>query len=323
MRADEAEQVSQLMFRIYGKTYFNSDVYHPDRLASQNERGVVLSYVAVGQDGEVVGHYALERNQRGPVVEVGQAVVDPAHRGRGLLDRMKDHALEDARHLKLIGWYADAVTVHTFTQKSNVAHGGQITAVDLAIAPKSEHFDSRADQPQRVTCLMYFHWIKSQNHRVLYVPSRHQARVSEIYGRLQCPVEFKQSQSPLGRGTMEVKVQSRAGRAHLCAEVIGEDTVQQVYQTRRELVEQSQLEVVYVELPMEDSACAIVAEQLEKDGFGFLGVAPHFSERGDVLRLAYLVQPVVREAMQLYDETANEMVSYALDEQRRVRSTMQ
>jgi len=43
----------------------------------------------------------------------------------------------------LIGWFADAVTVHTLTQKSNAAHGGQLTSVDLAIAPKTEHFDER------------------------------------------------------------------------------------------------------------------------------------------------------------------------------------
>ncbi len=97
MRADESEQVSQLMYRTYGNTYFNEDVYYPDRVAAQNERGIVLSYVAVGEDGNVAGHYALERNQEGPVAEGGQAVVAPAHRGRGLLDRMKEKALEEAK----------------------------------------------------------------------------------------------------------------------------------------------------------------------------------------------------------------------------------
>ena len=137
MRPEEAAQVSQLMYRTYGNSYFNEDVYYPDRVAAQNERGTVLSYVAVGADGAIAGHYALERNQAGPVAEGGQAVVDPAHRGRGLLDRMKDFSLEEAQRLDLVGWYADAVTVHTLTQKSNAAHGGHLTAVDLATAPEN------------------------------------------------------------------------------------------------------------------------------------------------------------------------------------------
>ena len=99
MRAAEAEQVSQLMYRTYGNTYFNEDVYYPERIAAQNEHGAVFSYVAVGEDGIVAGHYALERNQSGPVVEGGQAVVDPAHRGRGLLNRLKDVSLEEARQM--------------------------------------------------------------------------------------------------------------------------------------------------------------------------------------------------------------------------------
>jgi len=320
MRADESEQVSQLMYRTYGNTYFNEDVYYPDRVAAQNERGVVLSYVAVSEDGEVVGHYALERNQEGPVAEGGQAVVDPAHRRRGLLDRMKQHALEEARGLDLIGWFADAVTVHTLTQKSNAAHGSQLTSVDLAIAPKKEHFDKRTEQPQRVTCLLFFQWLKPPSARAVYVPTRHRSIVGEIYRRLQCPIEFRDGLPPSGQGTLAVKIDTGAARANVRADTIGENTVQLIRQTRRELVERAHLEVVYVELPLADTASAIVAEQLELDGFGFLGIAPHFSKRGDVLRLGYLVEPVDRKALDLLEDIAGELVDYALDEQNRVRA---
>lgn len=320
MRADESERISQLMYRTYGDSYFNEDVYYPDRVAAQNERGVVLSYVAVSEGGEVAGHYAVERNQEGPVAEGGQAVVDPAHRGRGLLDRMKEHALEEARRLELIGWFADAVTVHTFTQKSNVAHGGQLTAVDLAIAPKKEHFDKRLQQPQRVTCLLFFHWLKPPTVRTIHVPTRHRAIVGEIYRRLQCPIEFRDGLPPSGQGTLAVKIDTGAARANIYADTIGENTVPLIRQTRRQLVERDHLEVVYVELPLADAASAFVAEQLELDGFGFLGIAPHFSMRGDVLRLAYLVEPVDREAIHLLEDIAGELVDYALREQDRVRT---
>ncbi len=63
-----------------------------------------------------------------------------------------------------------------------------------------------------------------------------------------------------------------------------------ICQTRRELVERNHVEVVYVELPLADPATAVVVERLELDGFGFLGIAPHFSRRGDTIRMAYLVE---------------------------------
>ena len=95
--ADEAVQVSQLIYRAYGGTYLNRDVYYPERVAAENEREIVLSFAAQGEDGRLVGHYALERSQEGPVAEGGQAVVDPAHRGRGLGETVCRKATELAR----------------------------------------------------------------------------------------------------------------------------------------------------------------------------------------------------------------------------------
>src|SRR3990172_3865383 len=46
----EAVQVSQLMYRTYGGTYFNRDVYYPERVAAQNANGSVISFVAQAED---------------------------------------------------------------------------------------------------------------------------------------------------------------------------------------------------------------------------------------------------------------------------------
>jgi anti-sigma regulatory factor (Ser/Thr protein kinase)/GNAT superfamily N-acetyltransferase len=321
MAPHEAVDVSQLLYRSYGNTYFNADVYYPDRIAAQNANGSVLSFVAEADDGSIVGHSALELNQRGPVAENGQAVVDPAHRGRGLLSRLRDVAVEEAGRLDLVGWYADAVGVHARTQKSNVDHGGQLTCVDLAISPKTEVFRGfGGEQPQRVTCLMYFHWLKSPSQRTVHVPSRHREIVATIYDRLQCPVQYGTPAAPSGHGTLAVKVASSAALAVVRADQLGSATAQSIRHAKRELVEQARVEVVYVELPMEDPGTPAVSEALEGEGFALAGIAPHFSPRGDLLRLVYLVEPLAREAIKTYDEPANDFVNYALAEQNRVRS---
>jgi anti-sigma regulatory factor (Ser/Thr protein kinase) len=321
MRPDEAEQVSQLMYRTYGNTYFNEDVYYPDRVAAQNRRGIIISYVAVGADGMVAGHYALERDQPGPVVEGGQAVVDPAHRGRGLLHRMRDASLDEARRLELVGWYFDAVSIHTLTQKSDSAAGGKLTAVGLARGPKSQSVGAVA-QPQRISALTYFHWLRPPTARTVYAPRRHRAIVTEIYERLGCPFEFGTDVVPTGHGTLATQFDSRAASASLLAETIGADTVGLVRQARRELVERGRVEVVYVDLPIADPATGTVADELERDGFGFLGIGPHFSPRGDLLRLAYVVEPLERDPIKTLGEPEARLVDYVLAEQKRERSAM-
>ncbi len=320
----EAVQVSQLMYRTYGNTYFNEDVYYPDRIATQNLHQSLLSIVAVAEDGGIVGHCALERNQQGSVAEIGQAAVAPEHRGRGLLDRMK-HALEsEARTSGLVAWYADAVTVHTFTQQSNAHHGGQVCGVDLAVSPKTEAFRNIAnEQPQRVSCLLYFHWLRHPKVRTVFVPSRHQEMVAAIYENLGSPFEFGKPSSPArDYGTLAVKIQSGAGLATIRAEQLGKDSARAIRRAGRELVERSRAEVVVVELPLAESATMEICEALEDQGLAFTGIGPHFSPRGDVLKLTYLVAPLAREPIKTYEPFADRLVEYALAEQARVHANL-
>jgi hypothetical protein len=323
MSPDEAVQISQLVYRAYGGTYFNRDVYYPERVAAQNERGVVLSFVAQGQDARLVGHYALELNQEGPVGEGGQAVVDPAHRGRGLLLQMKDAAMQAARQLDLIGLYADAVTVHTMTQKSNVDHAAHLCCVDLGIAPRDEQFRGIAEQqPQRVTCLLYFHWLQPPQPRTVHVPSRHSDIVQRIYDNLQCPVTLATGAAPTGHGTLSVEISAGARRASVRAEQLGKDSVASIRHTHRELIEHDHAEAVFVELPLQDPATPQVSQALEEHGFAFAGVAPHFSPRGDLLRLVYLTEPLARAPILTYEDFAASLVDYVLAEQTRVRTLL-
>ncbi len=134
----------------------------------------------------------------GPVAETGQAVVDPAHRGRGLLGRLKEVALAAVLQRDLVGWYADAVAVHTLTQQSNRAHGGKLACVDLAISPQSEVFHGFPAQQQRVSCLLYFHWIKSPEPHTIHVPTRHREIVSSIYEHLDAPCNSARPGRPPG-----------------------------------------------------------------------------------------------------------------------------
>jgi anti-sigma regulatory factor (Ser/Thr protein kinase) len=327
LRPDEATQVSQLMYRAYGNTYFNEDVYYPDRVAAHNRAGSVLSFVAVGADGRLAGHYALERGEEGPVAEGGQAVVDPAHRGRGLLDRMKDAALVEAKRMNLVGVFADAVTVHMRTQQSDLKHGAHLTCADLAIAPRTEKFkEISTELPQRVTCLLFFQWLEPAplppSPHTIYVPDRHREIMTKIYKNLQCPVEFGVPADSTGHGTLTVKIDSGAACAFIRANQLGADTAQLIRHAKREIIERSHAEAVYAELPLTDPATPAIAAELEAEGFGFLGIAPCFSLRGDILRLAYLVEPLARDTIQTADAFSGELVDYALAEQARVQSAL-
>jgi anti-sigma regulatory factor (Ser/Thr protein kinase) len=323
MRPEEAIQVSQLIYRAYGNSYLNDDVYYPDRVAALNAKNINLSFVAVGADGRLAGHYALERDEPGPIAEGGQAVVDPGHRGRGLLDRMKDAALDEARRMELVGVFADAVTAHTRTQQSDLKHGAHLTCADLAIAPRTMQFRNiSTDLPQRLSCALFFQWLATPQTRTIHAPERHRALIATIYENLQCPVTFGAPAAASGHGELTVTIGSSSATAFLRAEQLGADTAQLIRHAKREIIERSHVEAVYAELSLADPATPHVADELEAFGFGFLGIAPHFSPRGDVLRLAYLTTPLEREPIKTVDAFTDKLFSYALAEQKRVRAAL-
>ncbi|MGD9645472.1 MAG: GNAT family N-acetyltransferase [Pirellulales bacterium] len=322
MQADEATQVSQLMYRTYGGTYFNADVYYPRRIARQNQEEQLISVVAVTAAGQVAGHCALERNQPGPVAEIGQAAVDPAHRGRGLLDQMKALLERQACELGLVGWFADAVTVHTFTQQSDAHHGGHVCGVDLAVSPRSESFRGIAQHlKQRVSCVLYFRPLTDAQPRTLFVPPRHQEIVAAIYEPLGQPIEFGTPAPPTAEhGELQAKFSAGAALGVVRVETLGRDSSAAIRHAVRSLVEHSRAEVVVVELPLGEPATAIVADELAAAGLAFNGVGPHFAPRGDVLKLTYLVDPLERAPIQTFEPLAARLVDYALAEQARVRA---
>ena len=319
MRPDEAVQVSQLIYKAYGSSYFNSDVYYPDRVAALNERGEVLSFVAAGADGKLVGHYALERNQSGPVAEGGQAVVDPAHRGRKLLERMKDAAIAEARKLGLVGTFGDAVTVHKFSQKMDIAHGARLACANLGIAPRTEKFRGIGEeQPQRITCLLYFLWLSEPSPQTVFAPDNHREAVDKLYKNLGCPVTIEPGKPPEGHGELIIELDTGAVKAMLRAKRVGEDTAVAIRHAKRALIERSHAETVFVELPLTQSGTPATALELEKEGFSFIGIAPRFSPEGDLLRMVYLTDELKREPIQVEEEIGRWLVDYALAERARV-----
>jgi len=216
------------------------------------------------------------------------------------------------------------VAVHTMTQQSDAHHGGHVCGIDLAVSPKTEAFRGIDNQlAQRVTCVVYIHWLNEPQPRQVYIPKRHQQIVAAIYENMKSKVEFGNLAEPAeAHGTHTVKFSSGAALATISAETLGRDSVCAIRRAARELIERSRAEVIAVELPIHDPAAAAICEALEIDGLGFTGIGPHFSPRGDVLRLTYLVEPLARDPIKTFEPFAARLVDYALAEQERVRKNL-
>ena len=88
-REGDGLEVARRIYEAYGRSYPNPDLYIPERIDLLNREGRLHSIICESPEGDVVGHYALERPDLGPIGEAGQAVIDHRHRGHGLMKPMR------------------------------------------------------------------------------------------------------------------------------------------------------------------------------------------------------------------------------------------
>src|SRR5438552_4164540 len=99
----DAAGVAACFRAVYGEGYLHPDVYDSARYLADIARGDLIAVVARDQSGAVVGHLALEMGPGPAVAERGEAVVLPAWRGRGLLERMTERLFVEGRQKGLVG----------------------------------------------------------------------------------------------------------------------------------------------------------------------------------------------------------------------------
>src|SRR3954470_3481547 len=247
----DAIQVSQVIYRVYGYSYPNPDLYYADHIVHLNETGELVSVVAVDESGTVVGHYALERPGLGPVAEAGQAVVAPAHRGRKLMEQMHAYLESEGRRLGLAGIYVQPVTAHTFSQRVQEDFGIRPCGVSLGVWPALV-FKQIAEeaQPERSTLMLYYKYMQPPAPSVVHVPAHHRAMVERIYANLGGPVEFQVGRAPRGYGKVSVSYLKTHRLATIHVQQIGVDTAAEVRRVREDLVELAAVDAVLLELPL-------------------------------------------------------------------------
>jgi serine/threonine-protein kinase RsbW len=237
----------------------------------------------------VVGHSGLIRDHADAhVAESGMAVVDPRYRNHHLMGSLKQKLMGAARALGLIATYADAVAVHEYTQKANVAIGAHEAGLLLAEIPEFTTFRGFDPPPQRGSVVVYFHPIADLAPHRIFVPPRYRALIESIYARLglRRTSEKPQSASAPEASAIHVEVKARRGLARIEVEAAGRDVGAQVAQRFHELCLQ-RLDVIHLDLKLADAAAMAAVDELAALGFFFAAVIPELWN-GDVLRLQYL-----------------------------------
>ncbi len=320
-RETDAIKIARTIYRAYGYSYPNEDLYYPERIAALNKSGKLISVVCYDKkQNEVVGHYALERPDLGRVAESGQAVVSPGYRGFHLMNKMRVLLEQKATALQLEGIVSQPVTTHVFSQKVNESFGSLPCGFSFGLVPRKLSFRQISTSlSQRESCLLYFKPRKKRLRR-LFLPDRHQAILEKTYAILG--IDFEQ-----GKASGMPKAEKNGvlsnyyagwGFGVITVSHPGQNSFGAVKQAFYNLLFTLKAEVIFLFISLETADISELVEQVEREKFFFCGIAPSLLNGKDAIRFQYLNGTIDSSKINIYGEKAKEIFGYILKEKERV-----
>ena len=178
-KGDE-EQISKLIYENYGFTYAKELFYYPDKI-KEHENKKIFSVIAQYKK-EIVGHFALIKNDDSNIAEVGIVVVSPKFKGLGIMDKMFDKLIEVAKEIGFYAIYGEAIMYHEFSQKSNLKHNFVETALEIGKTLKNVQINDNnlTNIEKRGATLVGYKLLKSQQKKI-FIPQQYYKKIVEIY----------------------------------------------------------------------------------------------------------------------------------------------
>lgn len=319
---DESIWVAQCIYQAYGYSYPDDFLYYPERIARMNETGDMISVVAVDEAGRLVGHCALMLHDFGPVAELDHAVVRPANRKGGLLERMTLFLEQESRKRALQGVFVQAVTSHTFSQRVIGNMGYRECALFFGLLPSTLNFKKIKVEPkqQRESCAIFYKNVLPPSTAKVYLPSRHKEMLESIYSHLEKPIEFLPPEPATDQGKILVSFHSSLGFGEIRVIDAGRNSAIEIHRALSDLYEVTGAETVYLDLPLSQKGTPNLCDAAERVGFFFCGLGPNFAADGDVLHLQHLKAELDTSRVQMASDFGKSLLAYVAGEKERERN---
>lgn len=318
----EGQVLSEAIRAAYGDTYDVRWVYDTAEVEARLAAGTYVSWVAESAEGELLCHEGMSLAAAGDAVgHSGQAVTMPAARGQHLFTRTKQHLMDWARERGLAGMYSEATAAHPYSQRANLELGAHETGFLLGWIPASVSNDAATDhRPRRQSAALFYTKLNDGHEREVYAPERHRDIIRQTLEL--CELRGTLAEPPAGttmpeRTGFHVEVDQDHNLALITAHEPGADLETAVAAERHHLFHSKCLDAIYLDLPLENPATALLADHLERLGVSYAGIFPNPRTTGDVLRMQSLHRAsITANDLSVASDHGKEVLSYVLTDLR-------
>ena len=314
---DEGTVLTGAIEAAYGQSYDVRWVYDAAEVGERIATGTYVACVAETPAEELLCHVGMSLAAAGDAVgHAGQAVTLPAARGQHLFTRTKRFLMDWATEQGLAGMYSEATAAHPYSQKASLELGAHETGFLLGWIPASVANDAAEGRRGRQSAALFYVKLNEGHERNVYAPERHR----EIVGQTLelCRLRGKLAEPPADcelaeRTELHVAVDSDHNMALITVLKPGADLEQVIGAERHHLFHHHCLDAVYIDLPLEQPATALVADHLERLGVSYSGVFPNHRTDGDVLRMQSLHRVRVKaDDVAVASDHGRELLDYVL-----------
>lgn len=318
LEPNEGARLSEAIEVAYGDSYDVRWVYDAAEVSRRLAAGTYVSCVAETPSGELLCHEGMSLAAAGDAVgHSGQAVTMPAARGQHLFTRTKRFLMDWARERGLAGMYSEATAAHPYSQRANIELGAHETGFLLGWIPASVANDAAGGRRRaRQSAALFYTKLNDGPERPVYAPQRHREIVGrtlelcELRGTLADP---PRDAEPAERSDLHVAIEPDHNLALITAHVPGADLEEAVAAERHHLFHRAGLDAVYLDLPLDTPATALVAGHLERLGVSYSGIFPNGRCNGDVLRMQSLHRArIAGDDVSVASEHGRELLEYVL-----------
>ncbi|MBU1642083.1 hypothetical protein KKE54_01870 [bacterium] len=310
----DGDGISKLVYRNYDYTYYKHLFYEPEEVRKANEKGEVHSVVALYRN-EIVGHFALIHAPLSNIAEVAVATVNPRYKGMGIMNRMFDFIILEAKRFGYDAIFGEAIMLHPYSQKANLSHGMTESAIVLGQVPSEIQIEHSLQNPQRSGVLIAY---------LLFDKHRYRHAQSEIYN--------KQIQKVYDDIAIEISSMKLPHRVRDAITHSINDMLNVGYMRIEDLIKENELTKILTDLQKEhcDMIYAdinlhriqnidAVISMLNRQGFFYSGVLFSYYENEDYLRLQRKnSKSVDEEQLVCYSKNAKEMLVFIHEDEARI-----
>jgi hypothetical protein len=318
LEPDEGGVLSEAIEAAYGNSYDVRWVYDAAEVSARLAAGTYVACVAETEDGELLCHEGMSLGAAGDAVgHSGQAVTMPAARGQHLFTRTKRFLMDWATEQGLAGMYSEATAAHPYSQRANIELGAHETGFLLGWIPASVSNDAAGGERRgRQSAALFYTKLNDGHERRVYAPERHRGMVGQTLEL--CELRGTLAEVPAGaelaeRSGLHVEIDADHNLALITVHLPGADLEAVVAAERHHLFHRACLDAVYLDLPLDLPATALVADHLEALGVSYSGVFPNSRCDGDVLRMQSLHRARIKaDDVSVASEHGRELLEYVL-----------